>query len=310
VIASSKKKTNNDNNISTRLKYADYARRSKYSNVYEGVPTYIVTTNVNSNSERITFIPPGNPSMILITLINTNDSTEVHTYYIKTNNYIMGNLKKNTTYDLYITSYYISGSEYSTSVMKAFTTLDESAPINPFFDINSCTNKSLTVIFSSAAGAVSYYSIAITNVQQNSVAYFKGINSPYTITDLSINTIYDVVVTSHYKDSKNTYSADTITNTTYNEDSPYDVQISNLSSNSVKINYNVIGNPYYTKIFLYDSNDNSSTYLFTAVSTDISYTFINITRGITYNVNLTTGYSHPGYSDLAYSTFIPNAFTT
>jgi hypothetical protein len=104
--------------------------------------------------------------------------------------------------------------------------------------------------------------------------------------------------------------SDKVTAATYNEGAVYNIQITNLSRNRVTIQYDIISEPAYITIYLYDSKYNSTEHVFSAITTDTIYTFINITPEITYNLHIVSTYTHTGYDDNSYSILVPNAFTT
>ena len=310
------KNKKNDFNTSTKLKYAHHVRTSTFLNVYEGAPYDIVTQNVNNSTVKFNFKYIGKPNYYLVIITNKTNPTETQTITLRKPIYVFRNLQLNTMYNLTVISVYVSANKYSTVLIGAFRTLNEGPPKDLLVDYSKQNNKNITVIFQNAPGYVDQYTITVLNANTSiyvisNYHFLKEYPIDvgfYTISNLSINTQYIITVTTNYNNSKNQYSS-TIFATTYYEDAPYDITFSNITNSTVTVQFFFIGNPIYFTISLINNNYETNEQFVVQTNQPI-YIFSKLMFSSTYDVLVSSTYSHTGNPDNIYTTSIKNAFVT
>ena len=292
---------NSNSSSSQALKYSSYINRKRYYNVYEGTVKEIIQTNSTPTTVSITFSYIGFPSYFIFVVTNIQDLSDNQIIHLAKSPFTITNLKQNSYYTIDTTSVFYTGNSYSYSFPTSISTLNEGPALNYYID--TVKNHSAILHFTNPLGSPTNIYI-ILNSATTSIT-FNRVTSPFLFQDLSYNTTYDILLSSYYNSTNNTYTENLINAfRTLFEEYPYDISIMNVTNLGVYINYQYIGNPSYNMITLQNVKKLNETYTINTLDNYVSFNTLSIDTS--YNLYITSNYS----TSNTYKTTILNAFHT
>lgn len=264
------------NSYYTITAYATFVSTNSYSSVFpsailtlfEGPPTDLSVNTILNKSASLHFTPSiGNPTNFTLTIIDTNNPTNVQLYqHINPpfSPFLLTGLQPNGTYDIRLSSYYSdTNNTYTVYKPAYFSTYNENNPV--LNSISNITNKGATISFE-YTGTPSYNVLQLTNIQD--------VTDIYTITDtylynsiifdgLHIDSSYNLTITSVYITGHTYLKSQPNAFHTWNETEIQSAHILSIIGNAITIEFtSAVGNVLSYRVSLIDGNENTFTQSF------------------------------------------------
>lgn len=312
------KKTANASQAMLYSKYASGNRRI-YKTVIEGQVVEIKMIRSTPNTATITHNSVAKPLYIEITVINTQNRIDTQTLEVYDNPYIITNLQPNAYYTISAYTVYKSGNRYLNVFENVVRTLFEGPPreeikiTNPEYD-------SAVLSFKTAIGVPTSINLTVLNNANTSERFFySSISSPFLITGLAPNVLYDVSLSSFYSQTQNSYSAEykSAMFQTYNENYPVFLGVTNITHVGATITFRYTGYPLKNIITV--TNVKIPTNIVTITDTIMnnnnnnvtSVTFDTLPIDSSFNLTITSIYTDTRYTGQhTYPKDISNVFHT
>lgn len=291
-----------DSSATQASKFSSYVNNGRYVTILEGQINNIVQNSATPNSVTFTFVMIGNPISVSFTVTNSAVPTDTQTFSTLMSPNIIDRLQGNADYDVIAIAIYSSGNKYTTTIPKAFKTINEGPAINLRF--SPVTNKTATLTFRNSFGSPTEIQLMLMDISNTIIQTITPVTSPYLITNLNINTGYKVQIRSIYRISGNSYLSAIASFSTLNEDNPIYLQTTNITNTGARILFSVIGSPEYNILTVTNTQDTNDTQ--TVQTQDTIANITNLGIGQTYNLSLLSKYT----SNNSFITTISNAITT
>ena len=293
--------------------YTVYTSGNRFSNVFtnailtlnEGPPLEpIFITNPEYDSAILNFVSSiGSPSQFDLTVINVDDIYDTNYYPNIKSPFLITGLEPNIKYDISLSSYYSLSNNtyyvYKTGIYGFFRTYNENYPV--YINVSNVTNLSATINFS-FTGNPSYNLIKLTNQLDHTDVYsVKDIEGNTTIhfNDISINSTYDLTITSYYDVTNHTYtiSKKSIFRTLF-ESEVSDITIVSKSGNQITISFLPSTGFVYSYVIKLRGQTNGQLFELSYNTYPSFVTFSNLSLDTSYNLNVETKYISNIYTSI------------
>jgi len=286
--------------------YTVYKSGNRFLNVFtnailtlnEGPPLEpIFITNPEYDSAILHFVSSiGNPTYFDLTVINVDDRYDTNYYPNITSPFLIDRLKPNIKYDISLSSYYsFYNNTYYTYKSGIngylFKTYNENYPV--FINVSNVTNLSATIHFS-FTGEPTHNKIQITNeLVPNDVYTIIDIegNTSITFNDISINSTYDLTLTSYYDVTNHTY---TISNKqifrTLFESKVSNISLISLFGNAMTISFLPSQGYVYSYVVILRGQTNGQLFELSYTTYPSFVTFSNLLLNTNYILTVQTRY--------------------
>jgi hypothetical protein len=180
------------------LSYTDTEQKLNFTTIGPPRNIYIVTNSITDSSATIIFSSPLSTQSNIIYNANLKNVTNNSIYQINniSSPYTFTDLSSNSSYTLILQAQYNNGL-YSNSNILGFNTQGIVSQILP----ENVTDNQATIRFSLCPNTPNSYTL---NIIDGITKTIQNIVNPYTVTDLSRNTQYNVQIRSNYNSNWNT----------------------------------------------------------------------------------------------------------
>lgn len=298
-------------NLSQAMRYSNYVsgNRRIYKTVTEGQVVEIKMIYATPHTATVTYTSIAKPLYVEMVVINIQDIGDTQTFSVYENPFIITNLQPNAYYTINAYTVYISKNRYLNVFENVVRTLYEGPPLEPIY-VTSPEYDSAILHFTKAIGVPTSIDLTILNNANTSERlFYPNISSPFLITGLTPNIIYDVSLSSFYSNTQNSYSAEykTAIFQTYNENYPIYLEVTNITNKGATITFSYTGFPSENRIKVTNTKIPSNTVTIVKTNSDTIITFDTLPIDSSFNLTITSVYSITGHT---YPITIPNAFHT
>ena len=267
-----------------------YSESNLFQTLNEGPVANIYYKNVSNTTVDISFTEsPGEIQSYTVNYTDQNNNSNT-TSGITDTNLSLTNLSINTIYSITVISVYTNNT-YSYSKPNLFQTLNE----GPITDIsyNTLLNTSATISFTESPGVNKTYTIIYQGTGQNSNTITGITGTEFSLTNLSINTIYSITVISVYANNTYSYSKSNLFQT-LNERPTTDITYNTLLNTSAIIYFTESPGAIQSYTVKYTDPDNitNTTTGITATSLALS----NLSINTTYSITVISVYANNNYT--------------
>ena len=158
----------------------------------------IVNNSITDTSAIFIFSPPLNSQATYNAILNNITNTTTQTITNITSPYKFLDLSSNSTYELQLQSYYVNGIISNSNVI-GFNTQG----IVTSIELNNITDTQTTVSYQLCPSTPTSYDLTISGESVSINRTYLNITNPYTVTDLSNNSIYHSKILSNYDSNWN-----------------------------------------------------------------------------------------------------------
>lgn len=204
------KNTDKSSSFSQRMRYSKYINLNSrnYYKVTETEITSLTVSDITPTSAMVTYTYYSKPAFVELIVTNIQKMTDTQTFMVYDIPFKITRLSPNSYYTIKTYTVFTSGDRFMKTFENAIFTLLEGPPL----EIISITNPqftSATLNFRLPIGDVTSFSVNLNVIQNNnkSITYFfPDITSPFIITGLETDVIYDISLSSFYPSTQNSYS--------------------------------------------------------------------------------------------------------
>jgi len=308
-----KNNNNKSSGNSQAMRYSGYVNGNRriFKTIVEGQVSSLTMIFATPNTATIRYSYVANPSYINMILVNIQDLTDTHDVDVYDNPHTFTGLRPAAYYTINTFTVYKSKNRYLNVFENVIRTLNEGPPLERIFITRPQYNSAI-LNFTSAIGAPSSIDLTIlNNANITQSLFYPKITSPFLITGLTNNIIYDVSLSSFYAVTQNTYPVyKRALFQTYNENFPIYIGVSNIKNIGATIQFSFTGDPFSNILTI--TNTLYPTNVVTIIDTQ-SNNFIPFTGlpiDSSFNLTITSIYDKTGQSGQSYPISVANVFHT